>query len=155
MFRNSAHQHIVAGESYICSGISLQKPGFAWSSDKANQLYTVPTHQSSSFTVVQVHHALQISPFLGHVYELSRELVSELCVIAASAPLPLSAAGGADVARVWTAARTRVHAALTASTCHVVGQGRAHYGVHEGALADTCTHTHAYICIQIYDTIRL
>ena len=50
------------------------------------------THRSSGLVVVQVHGTPQVSLSLVHVDEISREPVAEQAVVAAAAPLPITAA---------------------------------------------------------------
>jgi hypothetical protein len=53
----------------------------------------INTHQSSCLVIMHIHHISQITPSFGHVHETTRIFMSENGVVAASAPLPISATG--------------------------------------------------------------
>jgi len=82
---------------------------------------------------VQVHHVPEVSPFLDHVNEASRELVAELDVVAAAAPLPVLPA--LRSLPVLVVARARVQGAFRARPGYGMGDGSAGYGVDEGGFS--------------------
>ena len=86
---------------------------------------------------MQVHHEPEISPSLHHVNEVLRELIAELDVVGAAAPLPVPV-GVPD--RVVVPAGAGVDGAFTAGLGYGVGHRGAGDGVNECCFSTSCNY---------------
>ena len=84
---------------------------------------------------MQVHHESQISSFLHNIYEVLRELVSELDVVRASSPLPVPVG---VLGRGIMATRAGIDGTLTAGLGDRMSHSCTGDGVNECCFSTTC-----------------